>query len=515
MTSADDGRLIERDGGSTRRPANASQSGPQAIVVGGGFGGMAAALRLRAKGYRVTLVERLPDLGGRAQVFTKGGFRHDAGPTVLTAPILFEELFALFGRKLSDYVELKPLDVWYNFRFADGSQFNYGGTPEQLLEEIHRHEPADVDGYQRLLEHSHRLFDAAFTDLSSAPFHSPWSMIREAPRLVGLSAYQTVWQMVGRFLKNPNLRQAFSVQPLLVGGNPFTTTSIYGLIHYLERKWGVLYAVGGTGALVQALVRLMVETGIEIRTGETVQRIDVRGGNVAGVTLASGAHLPAAVVVSNCDPLHLYGAMLPDAKIALAAQVKQRARLSMGLFVLYFGTRRTYPSVERHTIMIGPRFRQHLDNIFHRLVLDDDLCLYVHRPTATDPSFAPKGADSFYALCPVPNRRSGHDWKAEAPRLRDRIVAHLDKTLLPGLHGAITDEFWMTPADFQDRYLSVDGAGFSIAPHFSQSAWFRFHNRGEGIGGLYLVGAGTHPGAGIPGVLCSAKVVDRLVPAVV
>ena len=514
MPPADDGRVTSApDNINPGRMALAGGSA-HAVVVGGGFGGMAAALRLRAKGYRVTLVERLPVLGGRAQVFTQGGFKHDAGPTVLTAPILFEELFALYGKQLSDYVQLKRLDTWYHFRFADGSSFNYGGTPEQTLEEIRKHEPADVDGYRRLLDHSRRLFDAAFTDLSGTPFHSPWSMVREAPRLVKLSAYRTVWKMVSGYLRNPNLRQAFSIQPLLVGGNPFTTTSIYGLIHYLERKWGVLYAVGGTGALTDALVRLMVEAGIDIRTGETVSRIDVEGARARGVVLESGAYLPASVVVSNCDPLHLYGSMLPAKCVNLAARLKQRAKLSMGLFVLYFGTRRQYLDVERHSILLGPHFRQHLDRIFNKLELGEDLCLYVHRPTATDPSFAPTGKDSFYALCPVPNLQSGHDWRIEAPRLRDLIVAHLDKTLLPGLSNDIVESFWMTPSDFQDRYLSVAGAGFSIAPHFTQSAWFRFHNRGEGIGGLYLVGAGTHPGAGIPGVLCSAKAVDQLVPAI-
>ena len=517
MTPADDGPLAGHLMLAPRIPGRSAPAGgrPKAVVIGGGFGGMAAALRLRAKGYRVTLVERLAELGGRAQVFSKGGFRHDAGPTVLTVPFLFEELFALFGKHLSDYAELRRLETWYHFRFADGSSFNYGGTPEQTLDEIRRHEPSDVGGYLKLLEHSRRLFDAAFTDLSSAPFHSPWSMVREAPRLVRLSAYQTVWQMVGRYLKHPNLRQAFSIQPLLVGGNPFTTTSIYGLIHFLERKWGVLYAVGGTGALVAALRRLAVEEGIDVRTGQTVTRIDVNGGVARGVAVDGGTVLPADIVVSNCDPLHLYGSLLPHASVGLGPRIKQRARLSMGLFVLYFGTRQSHPSVNRHTILLGPQFREHLSRIFDKLELDDDLCLYVHRPTATDRSFAPNGGDSFYALCPVPNLASGHDWRIEGPRLRDRIVAHLERTLLPGLRANIIDDFFMTPTDFEDRYLSVAGAGFSIAPHFTQSAWFRFHNRGEGVGGLYLVGAGTHPGAGIPGVLCSAKAVDGLVPAAV
>jgi phytoene desaturase len=487
---------------------------PHAVVIGGGFGGMAASLRLRAKGYDVTLFERAPRLGGRAQVFEKDGFRYDAGPTVITAQFLFEELFALFGRRMEDYVRLTPLDPWYRFHYPDGSSFDYGGSLEATLAEIRRLSPADPDGYMRLLDHSKKLFDAGFLGLADQPFHNPLTMLRQAPKLIRLRSYETVWRMICRFLKHDKLRQAFSIQPLLVGGSPFETTSIYGLIHYLERKWGVWFAMGGTGAMVAALGRLMQEVGVDVRLGETVERVSLEGRKATGVVLEGGRAIAANVVISNADPMHLFSAMLPQGSLPTSTRLKMRtARLSMGLFLLYFGTRRQYPRVAHHTIWLGARFRELLDDIFKRGRLADDFSLYLHRPTATDPSFAPAGCDSFYALCPVPNLTAGLNWQVEAPRLRDRIVAALERTILPGLTEAITAEMLFTPEDFAKNYLSYRGTGFSIAPHFTQSAWFRFHNRAEGIQGLYLTGAGTHPGAGMPGVLCSAKVIDRLIPA--
>ncbi|WP_426112371.1 phytoene desaturase family protein [Massilia sp. PWRC2] len=492
----------------------ATEGGAHAIVIGAGFGGMASALRLRAKGYQVTLIERGGAPGGRAQVFEHGGFRHDAGPTVITAPFLFEELFALFGERLADHLTLVPLTPWYRFRFADGDTFDYGGTLEQTMAEIARIEPRDCAGYLALLDHSKRIFAVGFTELSAQPFDRLTTMLRQIPRLIGLGSYHTVWGLVSRYLSSPKLRQAFSIQPLLVGGNPFNTTSIYGLIHFLERAYGVHFAMGGTGAITAALAQLMQRQGIVLRLHTTVAAIRIEHGRATGVQFDDGAALGADLVVSNADAAHLYGAMLKPRQQALSARLKlAAAHYSMGLFVLYFGTTRTYPQVAHHTISMGVRYRELLKDIFDRKVLADDFSLYLHRPTATDPSFAPAGCDSFYVLCPVPNLQAAIDWQAQGPLLRDRIVAALDATLLPGLQQCITADFFKTPHDFEHDYLSVYGAGFSVAPLFRQSAWFRFHNRAEGIENLYLTGAGTHPGAGLPGVLCSAKVVDALIPA--
>jgi phytoene desaturase len=487
----------------------------KALVIGAGFGGIAAALRLRAKGYEVALIDRCAGLGGRAQVFERGGFKHDAGPTVITAPFLFEELFALFGERFEDHVQLVPLTPWYRFHFSDNTQFDYGGTLAQTLAEIARIEPGDCDGYRSLLAQSEKIFNVGFLQLSAVPFHRFGAMLKQIPALLRLRSHDTVWQLVCRHLKNPKLRQAFSIQPLLVGGNPFNTTSIYGLIHYLERAHGVHFAMGGTSAITAALGALMARQGIDVKLNTTVRRIDVDDGVASGVTLADGASIAADVIVSNADPAHLYGAMIqsrdqaPSARLKLAA-----AEFSMGLFVLYFGTTRQYPDVAHHTIWLGERYRELLADIFHHKVLSEDFSLYLHRPTATDASFAPAGCDSFYVLCPVPNLKGSVDWSVEGPRLQARIVAALDKTILPGLADCITSDFSMTPENFRSDYLSAHGAGFSVAPLFRQSAWFRFHNRAEGVRNLYLVGAGTHPGAGLPGVLCSAKVLDALVPSV-
>ena len=488
---------------------------PHALVIGSGFGGMASALRLRAKGYQVTLLDRCENLGGRAQVFEREGFLHDAGPTVITAPFLFEELFELFGEHLADHVTLVPMTPWYRFYFADGDTFDYGGTLEGTLEEISRIEPRDRAGYLALLEHSKRIYDVGFTELAAQPFHRLGTMLRQIPRLLGLRNYETVWSMVSRHLHSPKLRQAFSIQPLLVGGNPFDTTSIYGLIHFLERAYGVHFAMGGTGAITRAIGGLMQRQGIEVRLGTTVERVQIHNGVATGVELADGTSLAADLVVSNADAAHLYRQMIPPSQQAVSTRLKLAvAHYSMGLFVLYFGTTQTYPEVAHHTIWLGERYQELLADIFYKKVLSEDFSLYLHRPTATDPSFAPAGCDSFYVLCPVPNLQGEIDWEIEGPRLRDRIVAALDRTILPGLTTTITADFFKTPADFQHDYRSEHGAGFSVAPLFRQSAWFRFHNRAEGIKNLYLTGAGTHPGAGLPGVLCSAKLVDSLIPAI-
>lgn len=489
---------------------------PHAIVIGAGFGGIAAALRLRAKQYRVTVIDRCSAIGGRAQVFERDGFRHDAGPTVITAPFLFEELFALFGERFADHVSLVPMKPWYRFRFADGDTFDYGGTLEETLAEIARIEPRDCDGYLALLAHSRRIFDVGFTELSAVPFNRFGTMLRQIPRLLGLQSYKTVWGLVSSYLSSPKLRQAFSIQPLLVGGNPFDTTSIYGLIHFLERAYGVHFAMGGTGAITQALGDLMTRQGIDVKLDTTIDSLVLQGQRAVGVTLADGRTIEADLVVSNADPTYLYRRMVPPKKQMAATRLKlASAHYSMGLFVLYFGTTRQYPDVAHHTIWMGERYRELLRDIFDRHILADDFSLYLHRPTATDPSFAPAGCDSFYVLCPVPNLQGNIDWDKQGPVLRNRIVDALASTMLPDLQTTITADFFMTPQNFKQDYCSTHGAGFSIAPLFRQSAWFRFHNRAEGLENLYLVGAGTHPGAGLPGVLCSAKVIDSMIPQAV
>lgn len=479
------------------------------VVIGGGFGGIAAALRLRARGHEVTIIDRCPRLGGRAQVFEKGGYRHDAGPTVITAPFLFAELFALFGETLGDHLTLKSLDPWYRFRFADNSSFDYGPGMDRMEAEIARFNPEDVKGYQNLLAESRSLFEIGFKQLGDQPFHSAGFMLRQIPHLLRLRFHRSVWTMVSSHIQHPYLRQALSLQPLLVGGNPFQTTCIYGLIHYLEREWGVHFAMGGTGALVEALAGLLERHGVTVENGRSVVSIERERQHIKGIILDDGRRLAADNYVSNVDPMHLYGELMQNPP--QGANIKKKlAKTSMGLYVLYFGTDRQYPSVAHHTIWLGERYRELLKDIFDRKILAEDFSLYLHRPTATDPGFAPPGHDSFYVLAPVPNLQADIHWTVEGPKLQSRIIKALEDSIMPDLGQHVRSPFFMTPEDFRENYQSVHGSGFSIAPLFRQSAWFRFHNQAEGLRNLYLVGAGTHPGAGLPGVLTSAKVLDRL-----
>jgi len=485
----------------------------KAVVIGSGFGGLAAAIRLRMKGYDVTLLEALDQPGGRARVFRRNGFTFDAGPTVITAPHLIEELFTLAGRDMRDYVSLVPVDPFYRVMFHDGSEFDYVGDEARLLAQIEAFEPRDVDGYRRLAAHAERIFDVGFTQLSDKPFGSPRDMLRVLPAMTRLESYRSVYSLVSRYIRDERLRQLFTFEPLLVGGNPFTTTSIYLLIHWLERKWGVHFAMGGTGAIVASLVRLLDEVGVEVRLSSPVERIETRGGRVTGVHTESGESFPASIVVSNADPSYVYTRMLaPGQRRRHTNRSVARTRQSMSLFVGYFGTRKTYPDLAHHTILLGPRYRELLDDVFRKRVLADDFSLYLHAPTRTDPSLAPEGSESFYVLSPVPNNRSGIDWEREARGYFERILSHLEKRILPGLGASLVENFTMTPLDFERDLRSVDGAAFGPEPVLTQSAWFRYHNRSPDVVGLYFVGAGTHPGGGVPGVLSSAKVLDRLIP---
>ena len=488
----------------------------RAVVVGAGLGGLASALRCLAKGYRVTLVDQLPQTGGRARVFRSAGHTFDAGPTVLTAPFLFDELFALFGENRADAVAFVPLTPWYRYLFPDGRTFDYGGSLEATCREIERFHPPDAEGYRRLVAFSKRIFDKGFTELSSRPFHQPGVMLRQVPALLRLRSYRSVYGLVRGFLKDPYMRRAFSLHPLLVGGNPFTTTSIYALIHYLERQWGVWFAAGGTGRLVDALTDLFVRHGGRLRLSAKVDSVRCENRRVSGVVLDGGECLPADRLVLNTDPPTAYARFFPgQSRKRWTDRRLRRLRYSMGLYVLYFGTDRAYPPVAHHTIVFGRTYRETLRRIYRERQLPDDLSIYLHRPTATDPSLAPPGGDTFYALVPVPNLRDCRvDWAEAEPELRRRTLEELEGRLLPNLRHHLTTVFSLDPRNFETDYGSRHGTGFSIAPHLTQSAWFRFHNRSEEFANLYFAGAGTHPGAGMPGVLCSAKVVDALLPSV-
>jgi phytoene desaturase len=486
---------------------------PHAVIIGSGFGGLAAAVRLGARGYRVTVFERLDAAGGRAYVYHQDGFTFDAGPTIITAPFLLEELWSLCGRRLADEVELRPLTPFYRLRFADGVTFDYHGDAARMRAEVARLAPADVAGFEEFMRRSEAIYRVGFERLGHVPFDSLLDMARIAPELVRLGSYRSVYQLVQSLVRDERLRTILSFHPLLIGGNPFTTTSIYALIAFLERRFGVHFAMGGTGKLIQGLVGLVSGQGGSVQLNQEVSAIRVRAGRAVGVQLASGEEVSADVVVSNADSAWTYRHLLPrEARRRWSDRRIERARYSMSLFVWYFGTRRRYEDVAHHTILLGPRYRGLLTDIFERKVLPEDFSLYLHRPTASDPSLAPAGCDAFYVLSPVANLQSGIDWATRAEPYRRSIEAHLERTLLPGLSAQVATSRMLTPQDFQDRLLSFRGAAFGLEPVLSQSAWFRPHNRSEDVAGLYLVGAGTHPGAGVPGVLSSARVLDTVVP---
>ena len=486
---------------------------PHAIVIGSGFGGLAAAIRLGARGYRVTVLEQLDAPGGRAYVFRQDGFIFDAGPTIITAPFLLEELWALCDRRFSDDVELRALRPFYKIRFDDGSTLDCSDDSREMERQINQFAPGEFAGYENFLRASEAIFKVAFEQLAHMPFDSAGDMLRLLPQLLRLRSFRSIYGLAASHVRNPKLRFALSFHPLFVGGNPFTTTSIYGLIAFLERRWGVHFAIGGTGSIIAGMAKLIEGQGGRIIYNAKVAVITEIGRRATGVALADGRRMVSDIVVSNADSAVTYRDLVPRAARRRWTDNKlERAHYSMSLFVWYFGTSRQYPDVPHHTILVGPRYRELLEDIFERKVLAEDFSLYLHRPTASDPTLAPAGCDAFYVLSPVPNLRGNTDWHAAGESYRRSIAKHLSNTVLPKLEECVITSRIMTPLDFRDRLSSPYGAAFGLAPSLSQSAWFRPHNRSEEMENLFLVGAGTHPGAGLPGVLSSARVLDTVVP---
>ena len=482
------------------------------IVIGSGFGGIAAALRLKAKGHKVTLVEKHSDLGGRARVFRKNGFIFDGGPTVITAPYLIEELFELFQKDPKDYIKLSPLKIWYQFVFEDKSKFDYSGNETEMKNQIEKLSKEDVVGYEKLVSFTKKIFDKGFTELANVPFDRPFVMLQQLPALLKLKSYKSVYSLVSSFIKNEKLKRILSMHPLLVGGNPFTTTSIYGLILYLEKKWGIHYSMGGTGNIINGFEKLMKEVDIEVLKSSEVTNIISKDSKITGVQINNQTIIDADNVVCNADPPAVYEKLLNGNtnNSFIFKWKKNRMEYSMGLFVYYFGTKKIYANIEHHTIKFGNKYKEHLNDIFDKKKLSNDVSYYLHRPTATDKSMAPEGNDCFYVLVPVPNNQSRINWNLEGEKMKNLIIDKMEKDLMPNLRENIVEDFYLTPDYFEKDLNTKFGSGFSIQPKFTQSAYFRFHNKSEIYKGLYFVGAGTHPGAGVPGVLSSAKVLDKI-----
>ncbi len=484
------------------------------IVIGAGFGGLATAARLAARGYEVELFEKRDKLGGRGYLYEINGFKFDGGPTVITAPFMFDDIFAAAGRKREDYVKFVPVTPFYRIFDHTGRSFDYNSDPNFIYSQIEQWNPQDKEGYQRFIQTTKAIFEKGFVELADKPFLHLSDMLKIAPDLIRLQSYRSVYNYVSQYVQNDFLRQVFSFHPLLVGGNPFDTTSIYAMIHYLEREWGIHYAIGGTGAIVDAIAKLFAELGGKVHLNAEVDEILVEGRKVTGLRMKDGTIHKADAIVSNADVAFTYRYLIPEVyRRKYTNRRIESMRYSMSLFVIYFGTKRRYldSRLAHHNIILSSRYKPLLDDIFHKKTLAEDFSLYLHMPTITDPTMAPEGCETFYVLSPVPHLDAGVDWTKMARPYRDKIMNFLEENYLPDLQENIVAEHYIDPLHFQSTLNSFKGSAFSVEPILTQSAWFRPHNRSEEFENLYFVGAGTHPGAGLPGVLSSAIIAENLI----
>jgi phytoene desaturase len=478
-----------------------------AVVIGAGFGGLALAIRLQSAGIATTVLEARDRPGGRAYVWHEGGHVFDAGPTVITDPECLAQLWRLSGHDMAQDVTLLPVMPFYRLNWADGTSFDYSNDEAALHKEIARLDPADVAGYAKFLDYAAGVYREGYEKLGHVAFLDFKSMVKAAPSLAQYQAWRSVYSMVSGFVRNPKLREALSFHTLLVGGNPMTTSAIYALIHKLEKDGGVWFAKGGTNALVSGMVRHFERLGGTLRLADPVARIDTLGDRATAVETVSGHRVEADAVASNADLMHSYGTLLVGhGRGPAQAEKLARKKWSPSLFLVHFGVKGAWPGIPHHMILFGPRYGGLLKDIYEHGVLPEDFSLYLHHPTVTDPSMAPEGHSTFYALAPVPHLgKLPIDWDQVGPVLAERILDEVERRLIPDLRSRITVQFHYTPADFQQDLGAFHGSAFSLEPLLTQSAWFRAHNRDDVVSNLYFVGAGTHPGAGIPGVVGSAR----------
>ncbi len=484
-----------------------SDSGPSASVIGAGFGGIALAIRLQSAGFKTTLIDNRDKPGGRAYVYEENGYTFDGGPTVITDPDCLKELFATAGRQIEDYVTLLPVSPFYRLCWEDGTHFDYVNDDAELERQIIELNADDLDGYRRYHAYSEEVYKEGYVKLGTVPFLNFKDMLQAAPNLMRLQSYKDVYTRVSDFIKDEKLRRAFSFHTLLVGGSPFETSSIYALIHALERSGGVWFAKGGTGALVQGLVRLFQDIGGQLILSTEVEEIKTNDNRVTGLVLNGGSELEADLVASNADVVHTYAKLLgKHPRGRRYGKSLGNKRHSMSLFVTYFGLRVKHPELKHHSVLFSERYRELIKEIFHGHELPEDFSLYLHAPSVTDDSLAPEGCSAYYVLSPVPHLgQADLDWDEIGPKYREKILTYLEEHHIPNLRRDLDVVHSLTPFGFRDQMNAHHGSAFSIEPILTQSAWFRPHNRDDQISNMYIVGAGTHPGAGIPGVVGSAK----------
>ncbi|WP_221792415.1 phytoene desaturase [Aquisediminimonas sediminicola] len=484
----------------------------KAIVIGAGFGGLALAIRLQSAGIATIIVEARDKAGGRAYVWEKDGFVFDAGPTVITDPACLQELWSLSGRSMADDVTLDPVMPFYRLNWPDGTNFDYSNDETALMEEIHKLNPKDVEGYRRFLDYAAGVYEEGYVKLGHVAFLNFGAMLKAAPALAKYQAWRSVYSVVSSYVENEQLRQALSFHTLLVGGNPMATSAIYALIHKLEKDGGVWFARGGTNRLIAAMVTQFERLGGSLRLGDPVEEILMMGNKATGVITESGWQSEADAVASNADIVHSYRDLMAGSiRGERAMRSLERKSFSPSLFVVHFGIKGSWPGIPHHMILFGPRYKELLADIYDHGVLAEDFSLYLHHPTVTDPSMAPEGCSTFYALAPVPHLgKLPIDWEVYGPIYAERILAEIEKRLIPDLRARIITQFHYTPKNFEQDLQAHLGSAFSLEPVLTQSAWFRTHNRDDVIDNLYFVGAGTHPGAGIPGVVGSAKATAAL-----
>ncbi len=490
-----------------------SQRKQSIIVIGSGFGGLSAAIRLAAAGHEVTLFEKRDKPGGRAYTYEMEGFRFDGGPTVITAPYLFDELFALAGKRSEDYIELLPVDPFYRIFDGEGRAFNHWHSCEKSREEVARLSPSDLAGYDRFLNDTQAIF-RHFHPFTDQPSLQLGPMLKTAPFMLAKKTYRAMYPFTAGYVKDDFLRRALSFHPLLIGGNPFATPAFYSLIIEFERKWGVHYARGGTGAIVEALVRLFQELGGQIRYQSEVAEILVRNKQACGVRLQDGTAHTSDTVICNGDAAFAYKNLLPQALLPSGLNRSiDRQEYSNSLVVLYFGTNRKYADspLTHHNLILSKKFRSLMTDVFRRKKLPEEPVLYVHMPTATDPGMAPEGCEGFYVLSVAPHLDSSANWEEINDRYCDGILDYLQEHYLPDLRQHLAVRHNINPLHFRDTLNSHKGAAFATHPSLIQSAWGKTRCRSPYIKNLYFVGASVHPGAGVPAVITSGKIAAQLI----